>query len=66
MAFWYVNPEVRALPFLLQVYLAKWHETQVAVKVLLNTGVKLEDMDGAAGAALSLSQPELRNLQLVR
>ena len=53
------------MPSLLQVYLAKWNDTQVAVKVLLNTGVKLEDMDAAAEAALTLSKPELRNLQLV-
>jgi len=50
-----------------QVYLAKWHETMVAVKLLLNTGVNLgDDLDAAAELALSLSNPILHNLQQVR
>lgn len=35
----------------------------VAVKLLLNTGVNLDDMDAAAEMALSLSNPILANLQ---
>ncbi|GAB4815428.1 hypothetical protein N2152v2_002474, partial [Parachlorella kessleri] len=45
------------------VYLANWHATQVAVKLLLISGMGLEDADAAAEAALSLSNPVLRSLQ---
>jgi serine/threonine protein kinase len=49
-----------------RVYLAKWHETFVAVKLLLNTGVDVEDMEAAAELAISLSNPILTNLVQVR
>lgn len=51
-----------------QVYMAKWCETLVAVKLLLNTGVSLDtdDMQAAADLALSLSHPNLHNLHTVR
>ncbi|GAB4821070.1 hypothetical protein N2152v2_008116 [Parachlorella kessleri] len=46
-----------------RVYMAKWRETLVAVKLLLNTGVNLDDMEAAAELAISLSNPVLLNLQ---
>jgi hypothetical protein len=46
--------------------MAKWRETLVAVKLLLNTGVNLDDMEAAAELAISLSNPILHNLQQVR
>ncbi|GAB4823442.1 hypothetical protein N2152v2_010488 [Parachlorella kessleri] len=46
-----------------RVYMAKWRETLVAVKVLLNTGVDVDDMEAAAELAMSLSNPVLLNLQ---
>jgi serine/threonine protein kinase len=49
-----------------RVYLAKWRETLVAVKLLLNTGVDVEDMEAAAELAISLSNPVLFNLQQVQ
>ncbi len=49
----------------MQVYTAKWRETLVAVKLLLNTGVNLDNMEAAADLALSLSNPILSNLQQV-
>lgn len=50
--------------FCCQVYLAKWKETLVAAKILLNTGV---DVDGESPRqVLTLSNPLLLNLQKVR
>lgn len=46
-----------------QVYLARWHETNVACKLLLNTGVNVDDLEAAAELAISLSNPILHNLQ---
>ena len=48
----------------LQVYLAKWRETLVAVKILMNTGVDIEDADDAE-RALTLSNPILMDLEKV-
>ena len=45
-----------------RVYLAKWHETLVAVKVLLSSGVSLEDADDVE-RAITLSNPVMENLQ---
>jgi serine/threonine protein kinase len=44
------------------VYLAKWRETLVAVKILMNTGVDIEDADDAE-RALTLSNPVLESLE---
>ena len=52
------------LPPRLQVYLAKWRETLVAVKILMNTGVDIEDADDAE-RALTLSNPVLVDLEKV-
>lgn len=48
-----------------QVYLARWRETNVAVKLLLNTGVNVDDLNEAAEQAISLSNPILHNLETV-
>lgn len=45
-----------------QVYLAKWQETQVALKVLLNTGLNAIDDEGML-SSMTLSNPLLENLQ---
>lgn len=50
---------LRCLP---QVYLAKWQEQLVAAKVLLNTGVDVDD-EAAMEQALTFSNPVLLNLQ---
>jgi hypothetical protein len=47
------------------VYLAKWRETLVACKILMNTGVDIEDADDAE-RALTLSNPVLVDLEKVR
>ncbi|KAL6785226.1 hypothetical protein ACKKBG_A02970 [Auxenochlorella protothecoides x Auxenochlorella symbiontica] len=44
-----------------RVYLAKWHETLVAVKVLMATGVDIDDVDEAA-RALTMSNPIMASL----
>lgn len=49
----------------LQVYLAMWQETPVAVKVLMNTGVDAFNEE-AVQPAITLSNPLLANLQKVR
>lgn len=46
-----------------QVYLGRYFETQVAIKILLNTGIGLDNAAAAAEMALSLSNPILYNLQ---
>ncbi|GAB4823443.1 hypothetical protein N2152v2_010489 [Parachlorella kessleri] len=46
-----------------RVYMAKWRESLVAVKLLLNTGGDVEDMEAAADLAMSLSNPVLLNLE---
>ncbi len=48
----------------MQVYLAKWHHTPVAVKILVNTALDVYG-DKAAKRALTLSNPVLENLQKV-
>jgi hypothetical protein len=48
----------------LQVYLARFQEVMVAVKILLDP--TFENMEAAADVALSLSNPVLLNLQTVR
>ncbi|GAB4822541.1 hypothetical protein N2152v2_009587 [Parachlorella kessleri] len=45
-----------------RVYLAKWQETPVAVKILLNTGIDVLDADSLK-QVLTLSNPLLINLQ---
>ncbi|GAB4821003.1 hypothetical protein N2152v2_008049 [Parachlorella kessleri] len=45
-----------------RVYLAKWHHTPVAVKILVNTALDVYG-DKAAKRALTLSNPVLENLQ---
>lgn len=58
------SPQLLPLYACLQVYLAKWRETIVAVKVFL---VKAHDNEPSAPAAqLSLSHPVLDNLRRVR
>lgn len=52
--------------FRLQVYQAKWHQTLVAVKILMNTGVNPDDKEAMQQLALTLSSPLLNNLQKVR
>ncbi len=47
----------------MQVYLAWWHETSVAVKLLLHTG--MGDAEAITDQALSLSNPVMRSLQMV-
>lgn len=53
----------------LRVYLAKWCETLVAVKLLLGSGItpsdmeNLKNLEAAAELAVSLSDPTLHNLQ---
>lgn len=47
-------------PNLFRVYMAKWHELLVAVKILLNTG--WDNTEEGAAAAISLSNPVLENL----
>lgn len=56
-------PHFHIHPHPFRVYMAKWCETLVAVKLLLNTGVNLDDMEAAAELAISLSNPILHNLQ---
>ncbi|KFM26814.1 Serine/threonine-protein kinase CTR1 [Auxenochlorella protothecoides] len=48
-----------------RVYLAKWHETLVAVKVLMATGVDIDDVDEAA-RALTMSNPIMASLHKAR
>ncbi|KAL4436932.1 hypothetical protein ABPG75_004071 [Micractinium tetrahymenae] len=45
-----------------RVFLALWRETQVAVKILMNTGMEIEDVDDAE-RALTLSNPVLESLE---
>ncbi len=52
--------------YVVQVYLARWHEMIVAVKVLLKVGIALEDAEAAAEMAVSMSNPVMHNLQEVR
>ena len=50
-----------------QVYLARWHETLVAVKLLIGSAAELAaSSEEAADRVLSLSSPILANLQQVR
>ena len=49
-----------------RMYLAKWRETLVAVKLLLDTMVDVRGMKAAAELAISLSNPILDNLVQVR
>ncbi len=49
----------------MQVYLAWWHETLVAVKLLVKTGAELADAEAITDQALSLSNPIMCNLQMV-
>ena len=49
-----------------QVYLARWHETLVAVKLLIGSAAELAaSSEEAADRVLSLSSPILANLQQV-
>lgn len=48
----------------LQVYVARWRETQVAVKILLSTVLDMYSQE-AMQQALTLSNPILQNLQKV-
>lgn len=49
----------------LQVYLARWQETLVAVKLLLGTAASMANIDAVAEESLSLSNPVLAQLQEV-
>jgi hypothetical protein len=54
---------VRTLP--LQVFLATWHETLVAVKLLMSTSLGMGNVEAAAETVLSQSNPVMRNLKQV-
>ncbi len=47
----------------MQVFLAHWHETEVAVKILIGTAADLGDLEAAAEQALSPDNHVLVNLQ---
>ncbi len=51
---------------LLQVFLATWKETQVAVKLLAQAGDSVGERSSSVEGRLSLSNPMLANLQKVR
>lgn len=51
------------VPCFSQVFQARWQQTLVAVKVLLNTGVDPSSKDALSG--ITLSDPQLVNLQKV-
>lgn len=55
---------LRLAPLPARVYMAKWQETLVAVKILLSTAVEMSSEE-AAQQALTLSSPVLANLQKV-
>lgn len=46
------------------MYVARWQETQVAVKILLTTALDMYSQEGMQ-QALTLSSPILQNLQKV-
>lgn len=50
----------------MQVYLARWRETTVAVKLLVGPAIDLTNLNAAAEQVLSDSNPVLANLQKVR
>jgi hypothetical protein len=48
----------------MQVYLARWHHIDVAVKILMNTALDICNEDAVA-QTVTLSNPVLLNLQKV-
>lgn len=54
------------LPMLLQVYLGRWNEIDIAVKLLLGEAVSTSNPAAAADVLLSDSNPAQKTLQEVR